>query len=114
SSALVTVYYASNASRAKISFIDNDTGNTLHVDGLAGYAGDVLNYDPATVIADLQKQGYELVDNGWARNPDGLNQAYFDAYALGETVYTRSEERRVGEQRIRREGRGGREAKNAE
>ena len=84
----VTVYYASNASRAQISFIDLDTGDTLHVDGLTGQTGERLNYDPTSVIATLQKQGYKLVDNGWVQNPAGLNQATFDAYAPGETVDT--------------------------
>ena len=84
----VTVYYASNASRAQISFIDQDTGDTLHVDGLTGQTGERLNYDPTSVIATLQKQGYKLVDNGWVQNPAGLNQATFDAYAPGETVDT--------------------------
>ncbi|MHC5522584.1 mucin-binding protein [Ligilactobacillus saerimneri] len=84
----VYVVITSNTSLAQVSYIDQDTGNTLFTDGINGNSGDTINYTTQERLAQLAKAGYKLVSDGWTTNPEGLNKEYLESYDDSELIDT--------------------------
>ena len=62
-----TVIYTADKQNAKITYIDDTTGQTLNTDTATGKSGDEIsfNIDPATRINNYKSQGYVLVSNSF-------------------------------------------------
>ncbi len=96
----VTVTYTKNPDHiqhASVIYQDiNDPRNvvTLHVDkDLTGKAGDKINYSPESVIANLTKQGYVLLSDGFGENrifdnDDKEDQVFYITFKHGITTVT--------------------------
>ncbi|USS93105.1 MucBP domain-containing protein [Fructilactobacillus ixorae] len=65
----VTVTYHANDEKAHVVYVDQDENNkTISSDTLTGKFGDTSDYSTKTKIADLEKHGYELVNDGYTPN----------------------------------------------
>jgi LPXTG-motif cell wall-anchored protein len=62
-----TVIYTADKQNAKITYIDDTTGQILNTDTATGKSGDEIsfNIDPATRINNYKSQGYILVSNSF-------------------------------------------------
>lgn len=76
----VFVRYVANNSLVQVEYVDEDTGDTLKVDKKTGKSGETFTYSTADLIKEYEKQGYELVHDGYTANDGHLNQSTFDLY----------------------------------
>lgn len=76
----VVVRYVANNSLVQVEYVDKDTGDTLKVDKKTGKSGETFTYSTADLIKEYEKQGYELVHDGYTANDGHLNQSTFDLY----------------------------------
>ncbi|MBB1078918.1 hypothetical protein H5S09_03925, partial [Limosilactobacillus sp. STM2_1] len=65
------VYTKNVEQKAQIQYIDLDENNKIMSESpvLTGQAGDKIDYSTATSIADYEKQGYVLANDGFSGNP---------------------------------------------
>ncbi|MCC4409596.1 mucin-binding protein, partial [Limosilactobacillus reuteri] len=77
------VYTKNVEEKAKVQYIDLDENNRVMSESstLTGKAGETINYSTADSIADYEKQGYVLVNDGFSDNPvfdnvDGNEQIF--------------------------------------
>ncbi|MCC4410644.1 YSIRK-type signal peptide-containing protein, partial [Limosilactobacillus reuteri] len=77
------VYTKNVEEKAKVQYIDLDENNRVMSESstLTGKAGETINYSTADSIADYEKQGYVLVNDGFSGNPvfdnvDGNEQIF--------------------------------------
>ncbi|USS89213.1 mucin-binding protein [Fructilactobacillus cliffordii] len=62
----VTVTYHANDEKAHVVYVDQDeNGKVITSDTLNGKFGDTSDYSTKTKIAELEKQGYEIVNDGY-------------------------------------------------
>ncbi|WP_263851028.1 mucin-binding protein [Fructilactobacillus sanfranciscensis] len=62
----VTVIYNADAEKVHVKYVDkNQNDKVLKNDDLNGLYGEKSNYSTTSTIADLEKQGYELVTNNY-------------------------------------------------
>ena len=61
----IEVRYIANEQHATITYIDDNTQQTLVMDNITGQSDGTTSYTTADRIAALQAQGYSLVSNGW-------------------------------------------------
>ncbi|USS90643.1 mucin-binding protein [Fructilactobacillus carniphilus] len=65
----VDVVYNANAEKAHVNYVDQDNnGKVITSDTLTGKFGSTSNYSTKDQIAKLEKQGYELVNDGYTPN----------------------------------------------
>ena len=76
----IYVKYVGNDSLVQIEYIDEDTGNALKVDKKTGKSGEKLEYSTTDLIKEYEKQGYELVHDGFTANDGNHNKETFDSY----------------------------------
>ncbi|WP_131501148.1 mucin-binding protein [Lactobacillus crispatus] len=76
----IYVKYVGNDSLVQIKYVDEDTGNALKVDKKTGKSGEKLEYSTTDLIKEYEKQGYELVHDGFTANDGNLNNKTFDSY----------------------------------
>lgn len=76
----VFVRYVANNSLVQVEYVDEDTGNTLTVDKKTGKSGEKLEYSTTDLIKEYEKQGYELVHDGFTANDGNHNKETFDSY----------------------------------
>lgn len=76
----IYVKYVGNDSLVQIEYIDEDTGNALKVDKKTGKSGEKLGYSTTDLIKEYEKQGYELVHDGFTANDGNHNKETFDSY----------------------------------
>ena len=76
----IYVKYVGNDSLVQIKYVDKDTGNTLTVDQKTGKSGEKLEYSTTDLIKEYEKQGYELVHDGFTANDGNHNKETFDSY----------------------------------
>lgn len=76
----IYVKYVGNDSLVQIEYIDEDTGNALKVDKKTGKSGEKLGYSTTDLIKEYEKQGYELVHDGFTANAGNHNKETFDSY----------------------------------
>ncbi|MEY8463144.1 mucin-binding protein [Streptococcus merionis] len=81
SDSTVTVIYTPNEQVAKVTYIDETTGQTLEVVELVGQTDGVIDYNPSDRIAYYESLGYDLVSNnvptdGVYDNIDGNSQDF--------------------------------------
>ncbi|MCH5384900.1 hypothetical protein DKZ23_00415 [Limosilactobacillus reuteri] len=77
------VYTKNVEEKAKVQYIDLDENNRVMSESntLTGKAGETINYSTADSIADYEKKGYVLVNDGFSDNPvfdnvDGNEQIF--------------------------------------
>ncbi len=58
-----TVTYTADTQKASITYVDDTTGETIHVDTKNGGSGTTSDYTTATEIKSLVAKGYELVNS---------------------------------------------------
>ncbi|WCE24305.1 mucus-binding protein [Weissella cibaria] len=61
----IEVRYVANAQHATITYIDDNTQQTIVMDDITGQSDGTTTYTTADRIAVLQAQGYSLVNDGW-------------------------------------------------
>ncbi|KIU20262.1 mucin-binding protein [Weissella cibaria] len=61
----IEVRYVANAQHATITYIDDNTQQTIVMDDITGQSDGTTTYTTANRIAVLQAQGYSLVNDGW-------------------------------------------------
>lgn len=83
----VFVRYVANNSLVQVEYVDKDTGDTLKVDKKTGKSGETFTYSTADLIKEYEKQGYELVHDGYTANDGDLNQSTFDSYDVPDGQY---------------------------
>ena len=83
----VFVRYVANNSLVQVEYVDKDTGDTLKVDKKTGKSGETFTYSTADLIKEYEKQGYELVHDGYTANDGDLNQSAFDSYDVPDGQY---------------------------
>lgn len=76
----IYVKYVGNDSLVQIEYVDKDTGDTLKVDKKTGKSGEKLEYSTTDLIKEYEKQGYELVHDGFTANDGNHNKETFDSY----------------------------------
>lgn len=76
----VYVRYVANKSLVQIEYIDEDTRDVIKLDKPEGTSGEKLVYSTDSAIRDFEKQGYELVSDGFTDNDHNLNKETFDSY----------------------------------
>ena len=76
----VLVKYTANDSLVQIEYVDQDTGLALKVDTKNGKSGEKLEYSTTDLIKEYEKQGYELVHDGFTANDGNHNKETFDSY----------------------------------
>lgn len=76
----VYVKYVANKSLVQIEYSDEDTGDVIKLDKPEGTSGERLVYSTDSAIRDFEKQGYELVHDGFTDNDHNLNKETFDSY----------------------------------
>lgn len=76
----VFVRYVANNSLVQVEYVDEDTGNALTVDKKTGKSGEKLEYSTTDLIKEYEKQGYELVHDGFTANDGNHNKETFDSY----------------------------------
>lgn len=76
----IYVKYVGNDSLVQIKYVDEDTGHTLKVDTKNGKSGEKLEYSTTDLIKEYEKQGYELVHDGFIANDGNHNKETFDSY----------------------------------
>lgn len=76
----IVVRYVGNDSLVQIEYVDEDTGNALTVDKKTGKSGEKLEYSTTDLIKEYEKQGYELVHDGFTANDGNHNKETFDSY----------------------------------
>ncbi|MEK0404806.1 lectin-like domain-containing protein, partial [Lactiplantibacillus plantarum] len=54
--------------KAIINYVDDTTGKTIGTDSVTGGSGESIDYSTANQILAFQKQGYELVSDGFSKN----------------------------------------------
>ncbi|MCP9615231.1 mucin-binding protein [Levilactobacillus brevis] len=54
--------------KAIINYIDDTTGKTIASDSVTGNSGEIINYSTGNKILNFQKQGYELVSDGFSES----------------------------------------------
>ncbi|MGY5247800.1 lectin-like domain-containing protein, partial [Lactiplantibacillus plantarum] len=54
--------------KAIINYIDDTTGKTIASDSVTGNSGEIINYSTFNKILNFQKQGYELVSDGFSES----------------------------------------------
>ncbi|MDO4670738.1 MAG: MucBP domain-containing protein [Aerococcus sp.] len=85
------VHYVANDQKATVSFIDDVTGKTIHLENLTGKSGTASAYTTAEMIAQLEKQGYKLVSDNFPANGlvfdtnDAVDQA-FEVHLTHQTI----------------------------
>ncbi|MDB7636279.1 mucin-binding protein, partial [Lactococcus garvieae] len=60
-----TITYTANKQTATITYIDDNTQQTIVMDDITGQSDGTTTYTTADRIAALQAQGYSLVSDGW-------------------------------------------------
>ncbi|MCC4324315.1 YSIRK-type signal peptide-containing protein, partial [Limosilactobacillus reuteri] len=85
------VYTKNVEEKAKVQYIDLDENNRVMSESntLTGKAGETINYSTADSIADYEKQGYVLVNDGFSDNPvfdnvDGNEQIFKVTFRHGQ------------------------------
>ena len=76
----IYVKYVGNDSLVQIEYVDEDTRNALTVDKKTGKSGEKLEYSTTDLIKEYEKQGYELVHDGFIANDGNHNKETFDSY----------------------------------
>lgn len=76
----VYVRYVANKSLVQIEYIYEDTRDVIKLDKPEGTSGEKLVYSTDSAIRDFEKQGYELVSDGFTDNDHNLNKETFDSY----------------------------------
>ena len=76
----IYVKYVGNDSLVQIEYVDEDTRNALTVDKKTGKSGEKLEYSTTDLIKEYEKQGYELVHDGFTANDGNHNKETFDSY----------------------------------
>ena len=61
----IEVRYVANEQHATITYIDDNTQQTIVMDDITGQSDGTTTYTTADRIAALQAQGYSLVNDGW-------------------------------------------------
>ncbi|MFR2312242.1 MAG: mucin-binding protein [Weissella confusa] len=61
----IEVRYVANEQHATITYIDDNTQQTIVMDDITGQSDGTTTYTTADRIAALQAQGYSLVSDGW-------------------------------------------------
>lgn len=59
----ITIYYVKDDQKINVKYIDDSTGQELHVDSLVGKGEESSGYTTADKIKELQSQGYKLVSD---------------------------------------------------
>ncbi|MCT3069939.1 transposase, partial [Leuconostoc citreum] len=60
-----TITYTADKQKGSVSYVDDTTGKTLKTDSISGTTGSKSSYSTSGSIADYEKQGYELVTDGY-------------------------------------------------
>ncbi len=81
--------------KAIINYIDDTTGKTIASDSVTGNSGEIINYSTVNKILNFQKQGYELVSDGFSESDtydddDTVDQIFEVHLIHGKTQTTES------------------------
>ncbi|WP_025015499.1 mucin-binding protein [Lactobacillus kitasatonis] len=76
----IYVKYVGNDSLVQIEYVDEDTRDALTVDKKTGKSGEKFEYSTTDLIKEYEKQGYELVHDGFTANDGNHNKETFDSY----------------------------------
>ncbi len=60
-----TITYTADKQKGSVSYVDDTAGKTLKTDSISGTTGSKSSYSTSGSIADYEKQGYELVTDGY-------------------------------------------------
>ncbi|WP_158071289.1 mucin-binding protein, partial [Lactiplantibacillus plantarum] len=76
-----TITYTADKQKGSVSYVDDTTGKTLKTDSISGTTGSKSSYSTSGSIADYEKQGYELVTDGYPAdmtfdNDDTIDQNF--------------------------------------
>ncbi|MGV0167795.1 mucin-binding protein [Furfurilactobacillus sp. WILCCON 0119] len=87
----VTYVYVANNEHAIVTYIDDDTNTTLHIDPLTSQFGTTSDYRTAASIKNYEDQGYELVSDGYPTggvvyNQPNVVQAYEVHFKHGTVI----------------------------
>ena len=65
----ITIYYVKDNQKINVKYIDDSTGQELHVDSLVGKSEESSGYTTADKIEELEAQGYKLVSDNTNGEP---------------------------------------------